>query len=189
VLAAVAAALVGSSNPTPAAPVPKHLMPKEEPFCYPTHVGDRHESVINDCTIVCVVTKVEKTPDGLLVQTEDEAGDGTRSHCQTVILSASGIKVIEYSGKKLETPFWWVKLPHGENNTWTDVWSSQTRNWKTVGWEPVTVPAGTFRAIRVERDDGPGVRTTTYWFAPGMGCIKWSSDGSGREMTAFKPGK
>ena len=53
----------------------------------------------------------------------------------------------------------------------------------------VEVPAGKIRAIRLERDDGPNRGVTTYWFAPAMGCIKWSSNGNGREMTAFKSGK
>jgi hypothetical protein len=183
------AALVPFAVVAPAAPVPRHLMPKEEPVCYPTRVGDRHVSRIGDFTIVCVVAKAERTADGLLVRTENEQPDGTRTHNETALVSARGVKVIEYAGNKLDEPFWWVKLPHAEDNTWSDVWVGQTRNWKTAGWEDVEVPAGKFRAIRIDREDGAPGAVTTYWFAPGMGCVKWSSGTGGRELTEFKPGK
>ena len=79
--AAVAVIAAGPGDATLAAPVPKHLMPKEEPFFYPTHVGDRHESTIGMRTLVVVVTKVEKTDDGLLVTTEEEDNGQERSVC------------------------------------------------------------------------------------------------------------
>jgi hypothetical protein len=44
--------------------------------------------------------------------------------------------------------------------------------------------------VRVERDDDPqGMTRTTYWYAPGLGCIKWSCGTPGRELTKFTPGK
>ncbi len=173
----------------PAAPVPKHLMPKQERPCFPTKVGDRHVSVFGKQTLVCVVAKVEQTEDGLVVEVVEEKPDGTRTHDETALVSASGVKSLEQYGKKLDTPHWWVKLPHAENNTWTDEWANQTRTWQTAGWEEVQVPAGKFRAIRVDRQNGPGQDTTTYWFAPGMGCIKWTNGTTGRELTEFTPGK
>jgi hypothetical protein len=183
--AALFALPAGTLAPTapvaPAAPIPQHLMPKEEPFLYPTHVGDRHVSALAGRTIVCVVAKVEKTADGLLVLVEEEKGDGSRSHDELVLVSAAGVKTLEQFGKKLDPPYWWVELPHVKGNTWTDVWADQTRNWQTAGWEVVEVPAGKFRALRVDRDD-----TSAFWWAPGMGCIKWTNGACGRERTEFK---
>jgi hypothetical protein len=186
VLAALATLVVGSTGPVPAAPVPKHLMPKQDPYCYPTRVGDRHESVIGDHPIVCVVTKVEKSPDGILVEVVEER-DGKQKHAETVLVSAQGVKVIEYSGNKLAPPFWWVKLPHTEGNTWPDELNRQVWTAKTIGWQEIEVRAGKFRAIHVQHID---LRcTTSYWFAPGVGCIKWTDGKNGREMIRFTPGK
>jgi hypothetical protein len=178
--------------PAPAAPVPKHLIPKAEepPFCFPTRVGDRFVSVIGERELVVVVTKVQKTEEGFEVTQEYEDGMGGRNHDMTVIASAKGLKVVRYAGRQLDEPLWWLKLPHVANNEWTDTWAGQTRTHRTMGWEEIEVPAGKIRAIRVERDDGPqAMRTTTYWYAPGLGCIKWSSGNGGRELKSFTPGK
>jgi hypothetical protein len=184
-----AALVAGVGAPTPAAPVPKHLLPKDEPLLYSVRVGDRHESTLfGGRAIVCVVTKAEKTAAGTLVEVVQEAVDGTQTHDETVLVSATGVRVIDYFGQKADESFWWVKLPHNENNTWSDLWGGQQkREWRTAGWEEVKVPAGTFRALRVDRDDGGGA--TSYWWAAGVGCVKWVSGNAGREMTAFKPGK
>jgi hypothetical protein len=188
VLAVLAALVVGSARPTSAAPVPRHLMPREDPYLYPTRVGDRHESVFNKQPVVCVVTKADSTQDGILVEVIEEHGDGPRTPYEIVLVSAAGVKQLEAYGKKNEEPVWWVKVPHAENNTWVDQWLQQNRSWKTTGWEEVEVPAGKFRALRTERTDGPGA-VTTYWWAPRVGCIKWTNANNGREMTAFTPGK
>jgi len=188
-LAVAVVASVAVPAATPGAPVPKHLMPKDDPFCYATRVGDRHESVLDNVTLRYVVTEADKTKEGLQVRLEQEAPGAKRTHAETVFVSERGVKVVEYNGRKLNPPFWWVKLPHAANNSWTDAFGEQTWTGKTVGWEDVDVPAGTYRAIHVQHIE-PGARgTTSYWFAPGMGCIKWESAQSKREMTVFKPGK
>jgi hypothetical protein len=187
-LALVGGSLVLNSPVVPAAPVPKHLMPKEDPYCYSTRVGDRHESVFGGQKVVCVVTKAEKTPDGILVEVIEEHDGAPPTPYEIVVVSAAGVKQLEAYGKKNDEPVWWFKLPHTENNTWADQWNQQDRNWKTTGWEQVEVPAGKYRALRTERTDG-GPTVTTYWWAPGVGCIKWTNGNTGREMTAFLPGK
>jgi hypothetical protein len=50
-----------------------------------------------------------------------------------------------------------------------------------AGWEEVDVPTG---AIRVERAKVMnGVRgQTTHWYAPNLGCIKWSSGDRSRVL-------
>jgi hypothetical protein len=189
-LALAVSAVVSVLPAAPAAPVPKHLMPKDEPVCFPTRVGDRLVSVIGKQEIVIVVTKVEKVEDGLEVTQEHEDATGNRTHDMTVVASAKGLKVVRYSGRELDPPLWWLKLPHVANNEWTDTWGTQVRAHRTLGWEEVEVPAGKIRAMRVERDDdSSGMNKTTYWYAPGLGCIKWSSGNLGRELTGFTPGK
>lgn len=68
-----------------------------------------------------------------------------------------------------------------------------------VGWEDVTVPAGTFRALRIEgrgkawRYDRPAtfVQTTTYWYAPAIGRhVKYVYENPsrriGEELTSYR---
>src|SRR5262249_10311739 len=94
-------ALAGTFPQAPAAPVPKPLMPKEEParLLYFTRVGDRQESLYGDQKIVVIVTKVEKTEDGLLVHSEEEI-EGKRKPNEVVLVSERGIKLLEYRGEK-----------------------------------------------------------------------------------------
>ena len=187
-LVAIISTFVLSAPVAPSAPVPKHLMPKDEPVCFPARVGDRMVSELRGQEIVCVVTKVEKTDDGIAVTQEFEDKQGARTHDQTVVASAAGLKVVRYAGTALDKPVWWLKLPHGANNTWTDNLGGQET--KTVDWEEIEVPAGKFKAIRVDRNDSPdGSAKTSYWFAPGLGCIKWADANASRVLTSFTPGK
>ncbi|AMV29687.1 hypothetical protein VT84_35160 [Gemmata sp. SH-PL17] len=186
-LVAIIGTFVLSAPVAPSAPVPKHLMPKDEPVCFPTRVGDRMVSELRGQEIVCVVTKVEKTDDGIAVTQEFEDKQGARTHDQTVVASAAGLKVVRYSDRDLDKSVWWLKLPHVDNNTWTDNLHGQET--RTLGWEEIEVPAGKFKAIRVDRNDNPnGTAKTSYWYAPGLGCIKWSDGTASRVLTAFKPG-
>ena len=187
--ALVLPALALSLPAAPAAPVPKHLMPKDDAFFFPTTVGAKHVSIWQGKDYVCVIAKVEKTDDGFVVTEEKEEADGTRAHEQTVVVSAKGLKVTHYYGKPQEPPIWLLQLPHVANNNWTDKWANTTRHLKTVGWEEIEVPAGKIRAMRVDRNDGVGTTVTTYWYAPGVGCVKWSCGSQGREMKSFTPGK
>ena len=65
-------------------------------------------------------------------------------------------------------------------------------NFSATGMESVTVPAGTFDALRVEVDVSLDIEATysglslpvtfsgdyTYWFAPGVGWVRASGTGS-----------
>jgi hypothetical protein len=177
-----AALVAGVDAPTPAAPLPKHLIPKDEAVCFPTRVGDRLVSTLNGGELVVVVTKVVKVADGVEVTQEFENADGTRTHDMTVVASAAGLKVVRYSGKTLDEPFWYLKLPHAANNEWPAGPNPGLKN-VTGGWEEVEVPAGKFRAVRVDRSDG-----SCFWYAPGLGCVKWTNGktNTSRQLTAVK---
>src|SRR5687768_11580720 len=82
----------------PAAPVPKHLMPKEDPPWYPTKVGDRRVFVENKKLSVSVVTKVEKGADGTTVWMNMESEDGTHQPDSVVRFSEKGVEVLEFVG-------------------------------------------------------------------------------------------
>jgi len=177
-------ALATTPCATPGAPVPKHLMPKEEPLFFPTKVGDRMVSVLGSQEIVCVVTKVEKVADGIAVRVEEEDEKGAHNHAMTVIASSKGLKVVRYGIRELAEPAWWLKLPHGANNEWEDTLNGRGWKYRTIGWQQIEVPAGKFLAMGVERDDG-----TTYWYAPGLWCVKCAREDVSRELKSFTPGK
>lgn len=60
---------------------------------------------------------------------------------------------------------------------------------RAAGKERVTVPAGEFEAVRVERRDAGGAVTATCWFAAGVGLVKRVSPAGTQELTRFAPGK
>src|SRR5207248_1316637 len=147
-----------------------------DPVCYPLRVGDRSVFQTGDSESVSTVTKVENVESGFRVTTEtvDVAQKASRS--STVIVSARGVLLVEYAGEKTDPPLWHLKLPHDSKNQWT---GTRPTGWKfeleTKGWEQVEVPAGKYRAIRVDRKEiwnDMDRGTTTYWYAPGLGCIK-----------------
>lgn len=62
---------------------------------------------------------------------------------------------------------------------------------RVVGLEWVEVPAGKFHAMKIvsEVSNGGSVVNKTYWYAPGVGCVKsWSEAGStkyGYELASY----
>ena len=177
----------------PAAPVPTHLIPKEDPICYPRRVGDSWVHQLADSELTGTVTKVEKVDGGTRVTSELKESTRQTSYFVTVIVSPRGVQVIEYAGQKIDPPVWWLKLPHGPKNEWTGTWPGGLDfAFETKEWEVVEVPAGKFKAIRVERHElqnGTKLGTTTYWYAPGVGCIKIAGRSPARAMKSFTPGK
>ena len=54
-----------------------------------------------------------------------------------------------------------------------DVSEEEVRNWTVVAaLEPITVPAGTFDALRVRRTSPGGGTDKTSWFVEGIGAVK-----------------
>jgi hypothetical protein len=89
---------------------------------------------------------------------------------------------------------WFLKLPHCRDNQWAETWELGDQTWKleTADWEDVTVPAGTFRAIRIERTElssGGVTRRVTDWYALDVGRIKWSSMEQSAVLASFTRGK
>jgi len=180
-------ALCASALAAPAAPVPVHLMPKAELF-YPTTVGARHVSVWSKKDLIEEVSKVEKVADGFAVELEEVAADGTRKHSETVLVTTRGLTRTHSEGKKVDPPCRMLVLPHGAANAWDTLWGSQKEALRTAGWEEIEVPAGTFRAMRVDLAGTSGI---AHWYAPGIGCVNWYCTTSkvGRPLKSFTPGK
>lgn len=176
-----------------AAPVPTHLMPKGDPICYPLGVGDKCVHQLAEGELIAVVTKVEKVESGTSVSMDIRDSTRNNNYSQTVVASAKGVMVVEYAGQKIDPPVWWLKLPHGPKNEWTGSWPGGTDfAFETKEWEMVEVPAGKYRAIRIDRHEsvnGMKQGTTTYWYAPGVGCIKIAGRSPARVLKSFSPAK
>jgi hypothetical protein len=181
----------------PAAPVPQKA-PGPVTF-FPTHVGDRLVHAIGDGEYVTVVTEVKEIDGGRRVTLSSLLNDGQTAHFHTVEVTPKGLLLLNAHGRVLPEPLWELRLNPKADATWQGRWPVfcngeivyQDHEYTALGWETVEVPAGKFRAIRVERESRLDQMTqrTTYWYAPGLGCVKWSSDGRGSVLASFTPGK
>ena len=70
------------------------------------------------------------------------------------------------------------------------------RTYTSVAEEEVEVPAGKYKAIRIDEtwDDGRGLMRSSQWHAPGVGLVKQSTFKGSTEtgvyvLKSFKPGK
>lgn len=69
-----------------------------------------------------------------------------------------------------------LSLPPQAGQSWTGrVWTFAKETLTAQGWEPITVPAGSYKAWhvvhRIAYDDGR-LDNLGYWYAPGVGMIK-----------------
>ena len=83
-----------------------------------------------------------------------------------------------------------LKLPHAEGTTWTSehVKPGDKLTYTVGKQEEVEVPAGKYKAIRVEHvleELGGETKKGTYWYAAGVGSIKEGRN----ELMEFTPGK
>ena len=171
-----------------AAPVPKHLMPKEEPLFLSVRVGDRFVLVHNGQEFVTTIKAVERAGGGYKVVQSGKRPDGTVVE-QTMAVSPAGVRTVRYDGQDYDEPHEWLRLPHVANNKWTSKAGGATvYHYRTVDWEDLDLPYGKVRALRVERTTGgANAAVGVYYWAHGLGCVKWSYGGEGRELKAYLP--
>ena len=94
-------------------------------------------------------------------------------------VSARGIYLVEFAGKVHADPVPLLKLPAKAGASWTverqlpAAHSAVTFTYTVGKVEEVKVPAGRFKAIRVEEKAAPALRMkATRWYAPGVGLVK-----------------
>jgi hypothetical protein len=178
----------------PATPAPTHPLP-EDPVCFPTRVGDRLVYLLEGREFVNVVTDVKEDKGRTTITLGHVATPFKTIHSQTVVATSRGLLMTAALDVELDPPVWLLKLPHRTGNRWAEKWKfmgwGSAREFETAGWEQVTVPAGSFRAVRVEGKDVVNGETTrgTFWFAPGLGCVKWASPHSTLVLKSFTPGR
>jgi hypothetical protein len=177
----------------PAAPVPKHLMPKGTAVAFPTTVGTTWEYEGNYGQQVIVISDVTENADGSkLVTTEYVRGNGTRAAHMVRRVSPEGLFLVAESGVKYAEPWCLLKLPHEPGQ----VWETNSRRVNegsdsicrtTAGpVEKVRVGAGEFVAVRVDREIPRGGMRARYWYASSVGMVRLDDD---MKLKSFAPGK
>jgi hypothetical protein len=152
-----------------------------------------------------VVTAVKQTDAGTVVTlTSEEAGRETRTTDSFVVsekgLFTTGLSRVGPGGRswKIEPPACLLKLPHKAGGSWPYDCPAQAGGLVEVkatrtahGPEEVVVPAGKYRAIRVEHRGSTNGKpsTATFWYAPGVGLVKMVTGDTVQELKSFKPGK
>jgi|SRR5947209_7560648 len=143
------------------------------------------------------VTAVERRAGVTVVSVGPEAGGPAHRRYEA---SADGVVWVANEVRALDPPFRLLKLPAKEGEAWArDVGPpGQVLTFKltTGGEEEVEVPAGKFRAVRVEAEAGLpapfAVTRTTYWHAPGVGVVKTVEQIKGGDrvevLKSFTPG-
>jgi hypothetical protein len=199
----VPAALLSGGPAAPPPPVPT------PPLYFPTSVGTARVYRQGNREFADKVCAVENK-DGVYVVTMGRRttnrwlpGRGNVFYVPGAVMVVSVAGVFQLScGFKLahakagfDPPLCLLKLPHRPEDCWH--WEFPEGRGPTHtprGAEVVEVPAGRFRAVRVDSEPaggGEGFRET-HWYAPGVGLVKAvSDDGSGPVtcvLTSFTPG-
>lgn len=178
----------------PGAPVPRHLMPKNPPYPFPTRVGTTwvYETPGGERTLA--ITDVKEQDGGVLVTTEMLHDAGKRSLYTVQLITPTGVyRVAEYGGA-YEKPWLYLKFPARDGDSWrTKILNQGPGDVGTMTAGPtkkVKVAAGEFTAMRVEWKDRHGkefnMPPEVHWYAPGVGLVRL--DGH-MELKEFRPVK
>jgi hypothetical protein len=117
---------------------------------------------------------------GVRVTVERTSGSGFRPAEEQTDVTAAGLTRVRSGGRATDPPMPVLKVPAKAGDAWE--WEAKTADGrpphkvkvKVVGEEEVEVPAGTFRAVRVEVEEEEWGRTTRSeaWYAPKVGLVK-----------------
>jgi hypothetical protein len=197
---AVLLVLISAIPLAPAAPAPLRRVPRMEPLYFPTRVGAEWVYEDHGHNLGYAVTKVEEKDGTTLVSVGIYQSNGrTTQHSHTVEVSKAGLRETLNANRKVEPPTPLLKLPCAKGDKWEVPFSlnGEKRGYCSMtvgGVEEVKVPAGTFRAVRVEtvctNAEKNVICTSTSWYAPGVGLVRYAYDnGSTRDLISFTPGE
>ena len=170
---------------------------------FPMTVGDRWVVEMRYATTSSeyteAVTAVEKA-DGGTVVTVARGTEGQPDSLSQVKVTNEGLFRVSNLGTTYDPPYCILKFPVKPGQAWTSEVTSggavrTTFKYKAVEEEDVEVPAGKFRAVRLEVDiDTRGqARKSVIWYAPRVGIVKMDhQDGDSgyvRVLKKFEPGK
>ncbi|HVK08769.1 MAG TPA: hypothetical protein VM597_08345 [Gemmataceae bacterium] len=171
---------------------------EKEKLYFPVTVGDTlvtssERKGATDGDTTWTVTKVDGKDGRYVVTVQVDAGGGF-SQAVEFEVSANGVFVLARGGVKVDPPAPQVKLSAKAGERWETGFPKGTA---TMGKEEeVEVPAGKFKAVRVdaEYDVGMGrTQKTAIWFAPRVGPVKSVTTVNGftivSALKSFTPGK
>ena len=178
-----------------AAPVPERVMPKEPPLYFPTKVGTKSVYLSNGSdfkshTSVQIVTAVENGKDGAKIVTVSSVHPDGHAY-PTARYEASSRGLAQVWLPKLDgapAPHRLLQLPYEDG---LRLPYPGGINVSTHRPEKVKVPAGEFECLRVEyhRSSKDQKLLNTYWYAPGVGEVKFEQGDYVRVLKSFTPGK
>ena len=195
----VVAALISLA---PAAPVPKHLTPKETLY-HGVQKGSRWVYVDKDVESVYEATDAQPDKRGGSIVTIDRVENGKKTLAQKLDVSPRGVFLIAAIGGTREPPTCLLSCPAQADKKWSIEYNGGPNDTKSyrgtitvTGTEDVAVPAGKYSAVRVAEkvsafaEDKPvfDINITT-WYAPGVGVVKQEGRGWTKELKSFTPGK
>jgi hypothetical protein len=170
---------------------------------FPTTVGDRwvtemqYKSGTSEYTEV--VTAVEKKDGGLVVTVGRESDGKLLPQTSDVRVTNKGLFRMSLLGTMYDEPYCILKLPLKPGESWTSQVSSggtvtSTFKYKAIKEETVEVPAGKFKAFRieVEIDNRGQPAKSVIWYDARLGAVKMEHDSGDssymRVLKSFKPG-
>jgi hypothetical protein len=160
---------------------------------FPTQVGAKWTyETAGGGEAVCVLTAAEGKGDETSLTLEWEYKDKDRETQKTVEklrVSTAGVYRLGIDKKVYDPPECMLKLPFEFGGTWE--WRLKgddkfKKPYKAVAEEEVKVPAGSYKALRVESGiTGTTIKLEwTYWYAPDVGIVKRRfKDGLGFDVT------
>ena len=173
----VAILLIGLSAGCQPATRPPRARLEATPY-YPLEVGNTwvysdpgHKRVMREWPGAEEVNGVQCA----LVQT---LRDGGLIEENDLSVTSDGVYIVVADGQKLPAPMRMLKLPPRSGATWHVIFNKEgkhTRDVYLMGQEDVTVPAGKYRAVTLQRETREGATVllnSTYWFARGVGIVK-----------------
>jgi hypothetical protein len=184
-----------------AAPAPK--APKAEPY-FPTAKGATKvfQTTLGDevAEVTETVTAVDQKDGTVRVTVSRNVNTDPAGQSVTEV-SEKGLSLLSTDGDTYPVPAPLLRLSARAGETWT--WEREKPGGGTAvrttytarGEEDVEVPAGKFRAIRIDSqlEIKSRVLTSSHWYAPGVGLVKMVSTSGGVDRTqalkSFTPGK
>jgi hypothetical protein len=170
---------------------------------FPTTVGDRWVFETRYATTSAeyaeVVTAVERKGGATVVTVGREADGKVGPDLSQVRITDKGLYRSSYLGTVYDAPYCILKLPLKPGEAWTSEVSSggqvtSTFKYQAVREEEVEVPAGKFRAFRIDVDiDSRGQSNrSVIWYDARVGIVKLEhgpgEPESVRVLKSFKPG-
>lgn len=176
-----------------AAPVPKGA--KERVLYYATGIGAEWTYEVASREVVEVVTDARDEGTAKVI-TLARVDGGKRVPHQTLSVSWAGVFMLKGDGADLDPPLCLLKLPCKPGDTWACDFAPRGElgvagRAEARGVEAVRVPAGEFRAVRVDRayTSGGEPDTQRCWYAPQVGLVRMEDRGTVWVLKKFVPGR